>query len=519
MAKKTTKKKTTKKKSSKKKTTKSAAQKRLDEIKGTTEGTSSHVKRLGRSSIADVVNSLAPEDRTEMSPATAAVNYRLSRLFTGIIDFDLFCGAAFGKRIQIQGEPNHGKTLLTYIVAGAMHRTCRRCFTPIIPWINDGELIAKGEEVSPEKLQVKESCRCGRNERMVVMIIDAEDCFDPFWASIWGLRISKEEWELYDTVVEDEEDGTIWGGIKISPDGLTVLVRPTSSKRIENTTTEMVRSGAIDCVIIDSLAAFATDEDIEGTEKIGSRARFLSRYFPLLLSAQLKASKDFGARITFLATNQYRQGPVKNPRANPNKAAGGLAAKYMSDQVYAITSSRDNEAIPDGYKQRRVMKDITLQTSKAKVGDPGGGTARFRVYLDDYAKSEKLTFTAGQTDEPEKLYEYMQQLDDERVFSVIKTPGGSTKGYMVLGREFKRVKDIVDFLRRPDIQYLLRFIIFAQFMPVTSRMHLRADDFLYSPFENDPAIQLIKELAPTVGEGLRRKRAGEDPIPETLEFD
>lgn len=502
-------KKATKKKATKKVVKKSAVDKRVEDLKG---GTSIHIKRLGRSSISDVINRMPEDMRTEFSPATSARNYRLAQLFTGIIDFDLFCGATFGKRIQLQGDPNYGKSLLTYVIAGAMQNTCRRCFTPIIPWINDGELLAKGEEVTPDKLRTKETCRCGRNERMAVMFIDAEDCFDPYWANIWGLRVSTSEWENYnDFDIEEEEGedgGTIWRGMKISPDGLTIIVRPTSSKTIETMTQEMIKSGAVDCVIIDSLAAFATEEDLEGKERLGSRARFLSRFFPLLLSAQLTASKDFGARVTFVATNQYRQGPVANPRANPNKAAGGMAAKYQSDQVYQIVSSRVNDAIPDGYKQRVVMRDLTVRPPKAKVAGSGGGEAQFRLYLDDYAKSEKLTFSAGDTNEPEKLYDYMQQLDDPRVFEVEKTKGGSTKGYKVLGREFKRVKDIVDFLRRPDIQFLMRFLIFARFMPVSGRLHLRADNFDYSPFPHDPAIQLIKEMEDDVGEGLRKKREG-----------
>jgi RecA/RadA recombinase len=468
-------------------------------------GNSTSVQRMGRPSLVDALKTIDKSVQNEITPATAASAYRIHRLFTGIVDFDLFCGLVFGKRVQIEGEPNYGKSLLTYIFGGAAHKTCRHCYTPIIQWHNDWDVLQTGAK--PESTT---TCRCGANDKMATVYIDAEDCYDPYWSAVWGLDESQEMWDGYENIdVENNEDGN-WQGIKMSPDQKNIVIRPTSSASVEATLIPLIKSGAVDIVFLDSLAAFAIEEDLEGHQRLGSRARFMSRLLPLVLSAQLSANKEFGAKVSLVATNQYRQGPVANPRANPNRAAGGRAIEYTMDQIVALKASKVNQALTDGYKERAVMRDISFAVSKAKTAGSGGGQGDFRVFLDDYQKSERIFYKAGQTNEPEKLYDYVQQvgtlLKNENIFSVIKNPKGAKTGYKVLGREFTKVKDIVSFFQRRDIQYQLRFILYAAFLPVSGRMHLRPDSYNYNPYKSDPILEIIESLSSVSGDALRRNR-------------
>lgn len=512
MAKKASKKKATIKKTSKK-AAKKTSKKAVEPTESEVEERKKEILTKGvRASLHDVIATLDPETRIQMHQGTSARAYREYRLFTGLLDFDLLSGITFGKRIQVQGNAGFGKSLFQLIAMGAMHRTCRQCFTPIITWVDDYFLYQKDTRAWQSALDVWSAtgecpfpsvttCRCGACDPMAILLIDAEDCFDPYWASVWGVNVG--DFSAYDEIdaIEGEEVG-----LRISPDARLVLCRPFSSDYIEEIVLKMIESGAVDAVMIDSLAAFAVAEDLAGKERIASRARFLRRLMPLILSKQLKANTLFGAKVTFLATNQFMQGPVANPRMNPNKAVGGLAIQYQSDQIIEIVSSKINEAIKDGWKHKVVMRDITFQVPKAKVSGSGGGSGDYRVYLDDYQLRSDLMLKAGSTNEAEKIFEAIKSLNDPRVFRVEKTGGGTVKAYWVLERPFKRIKDIVEFLSRRDIQYQLRFILFASLLPLTGRMHLRSTNYVYNPFREEPALKIIEEIAPSTGDTLRQGR-------------
>lgn len=536
MAKKASKKKaTTKKKATKKKTTKKVSKKttaKIDpEVKKRIEAIKSGAVNptSARPTMADAYGTLDEATRASFRTATEARSFREFRLFTGIIDFDLFCGVTFGKRIQFVGDPNYGKTLLLYACGGGMHKTCRYCYTPIIPWVDDWSTYVDGEEgpknwaklynqwtetgVCP--FPVTTTCRCGKNDKMSILLIDAEEAWDPYWGNIWGMDVGNfEDYEAYDVdnvqKPEAEGGGTVWQGLMISPDAKLLICRPKSSLTIEKVVLPMIRSGAVDAILIDSLAAFAIEEDIQGNERIASRARFMRRFLPLVLSAQIDVNEKFGAKVSVLATNQYMQGPKANAKANPNTIAGGQAIKYQADQTLEITRSAKNVALGDkGWQHRTIMRDLGFFMSKAKVSGSDGGRGQCRVYLDDYDMGKGVIFRAGNTNDPERILSYIREdkkLKDAGVYVEEKTKGGSTKAHWVLGRPFKRVKDIVAFLQRPDVQYQIRFIIYSVHLGVTGRLHLRGDNYGYNPFRQDPAVQLIETLDSTVGESFRQVR-------------
>lgn len=485
------------------------------------EGKDINIKRMSRHSMADVVSQFSETTRQEMTPASAAKAFSQPRLFTSLVDLDLFSGGIIGTRTEILGEPNTGKSLLAYVLGGACRRTCRRCFTPIVKWIDDYSVLKQNPkkwESDPNSLEFesKTSCLCGANDPMTVLFIDTEDQFDPYWASIWGLDVGN--FDDYDAIDADNARGgnSVWSGVKISPDASVVVCRPTSSKTLEDVILPMVRQGAADVVILDSIASFAIEEDLAGTERVASRARFMRRFLTLLLAAQISANKEHGARPTLIATNHYMQGPVANPRMNPNKPTGGKAVGYTMDQVIELSSSKTNVALGDeGWKEGAVTRDVTFKITKARQGTRTNQTGTFRVYLDDHKLNEKISFTAGETDDPEKLLEYVKSCEDPDVWLVEQTKSGAIKAYWLLGRPFKKVKDIVKFLKRDDIRFMLRFILFARFLPVSGKMHLRATYFGYSPYIDDPAVKTIKKYDDKLGENLRRARTTVARAPQT----
>ena len=475
-------------------------------------GTDINVKRMSRHSLADAVKELPNDVKASMSATTDAMAFSNYSLFTPAVELDIACGGSLSPRVELLGNANNGKTLVSYMLAGAAQRMCRRCRTPIITWIDDYSVLMADEkkwaaDPSSPEFHRETRCKCKANDPMTVLYIDAEDQFDPAWASIWGLKVGN--FNQYDNVeLEGSEDS--WSGIRISPDAQTVICRPSSSKVLEKVVLPMMEKGALDLVVLDSVASFAIEEDLEGGERVASRARFLKRFLTLFLSKQLSASNQYGSKINLIATNHFMQGPVANPRMNPNKPTGGLALGYTVDQIIELTSSKINEGISEeGWKHRAVMRDINFKITKARGGAVLNQTGGFRAYLDNYAPNERISYQAGDTDEPDRLMEALKRYDDPDIFCAEKQKSGGVKAYWLLGRPFKKVRDVVRFLRRDDVRYLLRFALYADTLPVSARMNLKASKFLYSPFTEDPAYKLVKKLEAKIGVNIRQAAGSE----------
>lgn len=399
-------------------------------------------------------------------------HFALARIFTGLIDVDLVFRPAFGKRIQLIGERSVGKTVLTHIIGGSAQRTCRQCWTPIIPWVND----KTGE--------IKDKCMCGENDPMVSIHVDMEDSFDPKWASRWGVNLELTPTEQSGAKAYKSRDETFW------------VVAPREGNEALDFVDDMIRSGSADLIIIDSLALttpsetlFAKDKEGKmatvgiGQERMSPRARLLAQGVSKIVNAMINAKLDYEARPTLLTTNQYYEGPTRNPKMDPRRPVGGKRVGYTTDLEIAIRAKPGVGTTQGGIEKVVQYLDVTFDVTKGKVAGPSGGVGRYRLYLDNVVADRSMR-TAGDTDEPERLVAYLKQL------------GMFDKGknsFMCLGREFKRISDLRSFLLRRDIQYLARYPILSALVPATALDYLEAKFYGYSPFGRDPILDLVKK--------------------------
>jgi hypothetical protein len=90
-------------------------------------------------------------------------------------------------------------------------------------------------------------------------------------------------------------------------------------------------------------------------------------------------------------------------------------------------------------------------------------------------KHNRVEYGPGDTDDPDRMLGLLRDLG---LFQSLKSK------YRVLGREFKKVQDIKNFLNREDIKMECRFWLGALRMPTIARAHLRFEDYCYSPFES-----------------------------------
>jgi RecA/RadA recombinase len=399
--------------------------------------------------------------------------FALNRIYTSLVDVDFVLKPAFGKRICIIGDESVGKTVMCHIFAGAAQQTCRDCFMPIIEWSNP-----------MDPTETKVSCKCGRNNPMVVLHIDVEDSFDPPWARRWGVRIGDEKIKRkgFDMIKSDDE--SFWVAI------------PREGNAAFDFAVDAIMHGAVDVVIFDSLAMLVPREVQAvgvGEARIAPQARLASEGLRKITSAQIVAKSDFNARATVIWTNQYYLGPTRNPKQDPRRPSGGKRAQYIQDlEMKIIWSKIDFDARKNRTGADKSVRyiDVGFETRKGKAGGPPLGQGQYRLYLD--AKNTKHgMMTAGDTDDYDRLFAYLSALGYYR-----KTKSA----HVILGREFKRVSDMRAFLMRRDIGYVCRYLIFRDMLPVTAKDHLRKEHYEYSPFGLDPFIKATEEVSEPSGE-------------------
>jgi len=127
--------------------------------------------------------------------------------------------------------------------------------------------------------------------------IDAEHALDPDYARRIGVRVDD-----------------------------IVISQPSSGEEALNIMEDLVRSGIIDIVVVDSVAALTPREEIEGEmgdKHIGLQARLMSQALRKITSA----AADSGTIVVFI--NQVRM-KIGVMFGNPETTPGGMALKFYS---------------------------------------------------------------------------------------------------------------------------------------------------------------------------------------------
>jgi len=447
-------------------------------------------RRSGRGArISDVLEG-SVNTKSDSFRATAVFSeFRKNLIYTGQIEWDLNLRPVHGTRLQLSGDQHKGKSLFAYRMIGAVQRTCRQCFTPIIPFLNE------------ETGEIAETCMCGQCDRGRAVLFDIEKDFDPAWAAVWGVllggRLSMED--------EDDDFEEVEDGLRVSPDSTFAICRVKTAEQAGEILSSLIRQSALDIGVIDSVAAMLPKEMRDGKAQPAMLARAMGRVMSQLNAAQTDSWIEEGVDPTLLYTNQLRTDiNTPNPRADNRVEAGGRAVGYSNMQTYRI-NTRYNEGIDGGFKREHIIADMNVTLKKDKTGGETGRQGSARLFLRDH-KQGKTQYYAGDTTESAKLYEVIKYLGE----------GDSTTGrkpdprwfekakgkYCMLGRSFSTVADIHGFLGREDVRFMLRLPILAQMTTsATARAHLSARNYMYSPFlpETDVIWELLHETKERVG--------------------
>ena len=157
--------------------------------------------------------------------------------------------------------------------------------------------------------------------------VDAEHALDPSWAEILGVNL----------------------------DELLISQPDTGEQALEITET-LVRSGAIDLIVVDSVAALVPRAEIEGEmgdSQMGLQARLMSQALRKLTAIVSKS------KTTIVFTNQLRM-KIGVMFGNPETTTGGMALKFYASlrmDVRKIQTLKKGEEVIGARAKVKVVKN------------------------------------------------------------------------------------------------------------------------------------------------------------------
>jgi len=161
----------------------------------------------------------------------------------------------------------------------------------------------------------------------IAAFIDAEHAFDRFYAEKLGVDVEN-----------------LW------------ISQPDSGEQALEITEQLIRSSAVDIVVIDSVAALTPKAELEGDmgeSKMGLQARLMSQALRKLTAAISKTN------TTCIFINQLRD-KIGVSYGNPETTTGGNALKFYASvrlDIRKVTSLKDGEDVKGNQTRVKVVKN------------------------------------------------------------------------------------------------------------------------------------------------------------------
>ena len=161
----------------------------------------------------------------------------------------------------------------------------------------------------------------------VAAFIDAEHALDPLWAQRLGVKLDE-----------------------------LLISQPDTGEQALEITESLIRSGGVDVLVIDSVAALVPRAEIEGEmgdAVMGLQARLMSQALRKLTAVISKS------KTVVIFTNQLRQ-KIGVMFGNPETTTGGLALKFYASQridIRKIESLKEGDKVVGSRHRAKIVKN------------------------------------------------------------------------------------------------------------------------------------------------------------------
>lgn len=223
----------------------------------------------------------------------------------------------------------------------------------------------------------------------IAAFIDAEHAFDPYYAKKLGVNIEE-----------------------------LIMSQPDNGEQALEIADNLIRSGAIDIIVIDSVAALTPKSEIDGDmgdSKVGLQARLMSQAMRKLTSSISKAN------CCCIFINQLRE-KIGLTFGNPETTTGGNALKFYSSvriDIRRSSSIKENEQVVGNRVKVKVVKNKVAPPFKVCEFDLmyGEGISRIGEIIDfgvqfDIIHKSGSWFSYGETKLAQGREKLVQVLKD-----------------------------------------------------------------------------------------------------------
>lgn len=342
----------------------------------------------------------------------------LRRIPTGsfMLDYAMGGGVPEGRITMFKGAKGSGKTTHAIRTVATAQSLCRRCMrkakiTDVVACDSDGEMLSEEtlkeyEEngIEPDHWMAVGECDCIKEGLVPLPHQEKGESASDFHDRSSALL--ENSYEEYIVAWVDMEMVFDWKwAIRLGVDDRRLLFsRPETAEEAVDTLDPLLRSGAVDLLVIDSIAHFTPSVEVEETmykQQQGVMARLVNKGVRKFVSALAACANEFGRVPTQIWINQERDklGPFPG-KVTPGGKGQGFAT---SIELNCWSGKKEVQKINAGNKGEEIIvpqwENLHFKCTKNKTAPPYVEGFYTQILTD-------VDSRMGQIDEAAQLFRY-----------------------------------------------------------------------------------------------------------------